>query len=62
AGFLPSLLTGTIGGQKTSILRTQPSPACGAEWQPMWVTLPQQATNTLIGWNMIPAVFLSAAF
>ncbi|WP_429169492.1 Ig-like domain-containing protein, partial [Aeromonas hydrophila] len=27
AGFLPSLLTGTIGGQKTSILRTQPSPA-----------------------------------
>ncbi|WP_429178592.1 phage baseplate assembly protein V, partial [Aeromonas salmonicida] len=25
AGFLPSLLTGTIGGQKTSILRTQPN-------------------------------------
>ncbi|WP_421211850.1 hypothetical protein, partial [Aeromonas enteropelogenes] len=24
AGFLPSLLTGTISGQKTSILRTQP--------------------------------------
>lgn len=25
AGFLPSLLTGTISGQKTSILKTQPS-------------------------------------
>ncbi|WP_447835702.1 hypothetical protein [Aeromonas salmonicida] len=25
AGFLPWLLAGTIGGQKTSILRTQPS-------------------------------------
>ncbi|MGU5821661.1 hypothetical protein ACV1EH_20370, partial [Aeromonas caviae] len=25
AGFLPSLLTRAIGGQKTSILRTQPS-------------------------------------